>query len=248
MNEKQNSKENESKNQNNKNLEEQNKKKFQKGQGEEKLCKFFARGKICKYGKDCRYEHAKLCRYRARGICKYGEKCKQSHDTSNVCYKDAKGEKCKYGEKCRFVHINSQPRQSKQGREDMRTENLGRYGGNQEEEIGERREQKQVIDWGQRKMKEQETTWLEEQERRKVREKEEEKQKQQEVQEYIGKAIKEQINFLKEGIILEMKKHMEEAKMQTTANKNIYQMPRYYQQATDVPAQTQMQQQYYYTR
>ena len=62
----------------------------------------------------------------------------------------------------------------------------------------------------------------------------------------MEKMIKEQINLLKQGIILEMKKNLEEMIVQVKppANTIMSQMPNYYYPMTTMKNPTTMQQQY----
>ena len=77
---------------------------------------WYAKGRNCKYGENCRYEHNKLCRWVERlKKCKR-DKCRFSHDETVMCKWD-KESGCTRGETCKFIH------QEKERKERQESEN-----------------------------------------------------------------------------------------------------------------------------
>ena len=72
--------------------------------GKQKTCLEFARTGACQFGKDCKYQHNKICWEKVNhGQCSR-KKCFFSHDDSIICKWDRTGE-CRYKENCKFVHV-----------------------------------------------------------------------------------------------------------------------------------------------
>ena len=171
----------------------------------------------------------------------YGDKCRLSHDVSNICFNNAKGEKCKYEGKCRFVHVYQKPTEMNKRKEKSQMN---------ERVIEQKREIKQETRPRKQDITRREEKEMEERRQEEMENEKKEKLKDEQQQNIIKDAIKEQINFLKEGIILEMRKDLEEIrnKMQQPVNKYLHQTPGYYRQMTRIPTQIPVQQQYYYTK
>ena len=69
-----------------------------------KLCNKFVQGKYCRFEKQCRYTHKKICQELLElGICRI-ENCKDGHNIDGVCKNYNNKEHCKYNP-CRYVHI-----------------------------------------------------------------------------------------------------------------------------------------------
>ena len=70
--------------------------------GKERVCLYYAKKGRCKYGKECRFVHAKICwEIVNNGFCKRSN-CKFSHDKTVICQRDEKGE-CNSSQ-CKFMH------------------------------------------------------------------------------------------------------------------------------------------------
>ena len=92
------------------NIKETGKKKSEYGKGEgknnRKVCLNYVKNSYCRFEKECKYEHQKLCKWTVEGKICSREICRYSHDITIIC-KWNKDNKCRYGDRCKFIHLKN---------------------------------------------------------------------------------------------------------------------------------------------
>ena len=106
-----------------------------------KICLWHAKGKICKFGRDCQFQHKKMCKWTRMGeVCRRNH-CMFSHDETVMCKWDREEDGCKSGTKCKFIHTRGNRNGEVSNKDDSKVKNSETTKTNEDTEEQKREEE-----------------------------------------------------------------------------------------------------------